>query len=231
MGEKDENDSMSSLTNITVVASSRTVGGKSEARRTRSAGKVPAVVYGPGETGLPIAVEAGAVQSILTSPQGRNTVVKLTVDGREQLALLKSYDYHPLTRQIEHADFYTVKLDRPVLVQVPFVLTGRAKGVAMDGGTLRQIFRTLPVLATPDKIPAKIEADVTHLGLGEGVHVRELKLAEGVRVKLDNSQTLANVVAPEKDDTKAATPEAAPAKGAAKAAPAAKAAAAPAKKK
>lgn len=225
---------MSSLSEITINAATRTLGGKSAAKRVRRSGKVPAVVYGPGEKGLAISIDSKDVQAILTSPLGRNTVVKLAFDGHEQLALLKSYDHHPLTRAIEHADFYTVKLDRPVVVQVPFTLKGRAKGVALDGGTLRQIFRTLPVFATPDKIPAKLEADVTALGVGEGIHVRDLDLPEGVLIRLDQGQTLANVVAPEKEDTKAAGAEAAPAaKGApaAKAAPAAAAKAPAAKKK
>ncbi len=192
---------MSGISNIEVKASDRTSSGKNPARRTRTTGRVPAVVYGPGEPGHSIAIEAKDVKTILASPLGRNTVVKLSIDGRDQLAMLKSYQYHPVTRAIEHADFYTVKLDRPVTVQVPFILTGKSKGVASEGGILRQIFRTLPVVATPEHIPAKIELDVTNVGLGEGLHVREIVLPEGVRIKLDSGQTVVTVVAPEKDTT------------------------------
>lgn len=212
---------MSGISNIEVKASDRTSSGKNPARRTRATGRVPAVVYGPGDKGHAIAVDAKDVKTILAAPLGRNTIVKLSIDGRDQLAMLKSYQYHPVTRVIEHADFYTVKLDRPVTVQVPLHLTGKAKGVATEGGILRQVFRTLPVVATPDHIPAKIDLDVTNVGLGEGLHVREITLPEGVRIKLDPGQTVVTVVAPEKDT--------APAAGTAEAGAPAAAAAAPAK--
>ena len=225
-------------TTITVHASTRTQKGKSGASRTRAQGKVPAIVYGPGEPSHAIAVNAKDVKAILHAPLGRNTVVTLDLEGTTSLAMLKSFDHHPLSREVTHADFYTVRLDRPVMVPVPFVLIGKSKGVAVDGGVLRQIFRTLNVLCTPDKIPAKLEADITNLGLGDSLHARDIVVPEGVTVKLDAGQTVASVVAPEKDDAKpadaaaAATPAAA-AKGAkdAKAAPAAAAAKAPAAKK
>jgi len=225
-------------TSITIQASTRSATGKGPARRTRNQGKLPAVMYGPGDEGHPIAIDAKDVKAILAAPLGKNTVVTLALEGRSTLALLKSFEHHPLTREIRHADFYTVTGDRKIVVRVPFVLTGKSKGVATEGGVLRQIYRELPVLTTPDKIPAKIEADVTNLGLGESFHVRELTLPEGVAVKLDAAQTVASVVAPEKEEAKAAVPgapadakaaAAAPAKDAKAAAPAKDAKAAPAK--
>lgn len=225
-------------TSITVQASKRIAKGKSAANRTRHEGKVPAIVYGPHEDSRPISVNAKDVKSILSAPLGRNTVVTLDLDGVTSLAMLKTFDHHPLSREVVHADFYTVKLDRPVVVPVPFVITGRSKGIAIDGGVLRQIFRTLPVRCTPDKIPAKIELDITNLGLGESYHVRDLTLPEGVSVKLDLGQTIVSIVAPEKEEAKAApgapaaAAAAAPAAAAGKAAPAAaKDAKAPAAKK
>ena len=227
-------------TSITVTATTRSGTGKGPARRVRNDGKLPAVAYGPGEEGHAIAIYAKDVKAILNAPLGRNTVVTLSVDGVSSLALLKSYEYHPVTRALEHADFYKVTLDRKIVVPVPFVLTGKAKGVATQGGILRQIYRELPVVTTPDKIPAKIEADVTNLELGQSLHVRELGLPDGVTVKLDAGQTVASIVAPEKEEKAAAAPgaaapaaAAAPAKDAKAAAPAkdAKAAAPAAKKK
>lgn len=236
MGEQDT-DPMTTTT-ISIEASARVANGKGPAGRVRASGKVPAIVYGPGEKGRAIAVDAKDIKAILHAPLGSNTVVTLTVDGHSQLALLKSFDHDPMTRGVVHADFYSVSLDRKIIVQVPFVLTGKSKGIASEGGILRQIFRSLPVVTTPDKIPAKIEADITNLGLGESLHVRELNLPAGVAVKLDASQTVVSIVAPEKD-TEAAKAAAAPAEAAkapagkdAKAAPAKDAkAAAPAKKK
>jgi len=237
MGEEDQLHM--TTTTISIEATTRVANGKGPAGRVRASGKVPAIVYGPGEKGRAISVEAKAIKSILHAPLGSNTVVTLTVDGHSQLAMLKSFDHDPMTRGVVHADFYSVALDRPILVQVPFVLTGKSKGVAGEGGVLRQIYRSLPVITTPDKIPAKIEADITDLGLGESLHVRELDLPAGVAVKLDTNQTVVSVVAPEKDleAAKAATAAAdapaakAPAGKDAKAAAPAKDAKAPAAKK
>jgi predicted amidohydrolase len=82
-------------------------------------------------------VNAKDVKAILHAPLGRNTVVTLDLEGTTSLAMLKSFDHHPLSREVTHADFYTVRLDRAVLVPVPFVLIGKSKGVAVDGGVLR----------------------------------------------------------------------------------------------
>ena len=229
MGEKDR-DHMTT-TSITVTANARTGSGKGPARRVRAAGQLPAVAYGPGEEAHAISVFSKDVKAILAAPLGQNTVVTLSVDGAPSLAMLKSYEYHPLTREILHADFYKVALDRKIVVRVPFHLTGKSKGVATQGGVLRQIYREIPVVTTPDKIPAEITADVTNLELGQSFHVRELTLPAGVTVKLDAGQTVASVVAPEKEEKAAAAAPGAPATPAA-AAPAKDAkAAAPAKKK
>jgi large subunit ribosomal protein L25 len=212
-------------TTITVHANDRKGAGKGPARRVRAEGRLPAVAYGPGEEGHSISILAKDVKAILAAPLGQNTVVTLDVDGKTSLALLKSYEYHPLTRALLHADFYKVTLDRKIVVRVPFLLTGKSKGVATQGGVLRQVYRELPIVTTPDKIPAKIEADVTNLELGQGLHVRELTLPAGVTVKLDAGQTVASVVAPEKEEKAAAAAPGAPAAAAAAPAKDAKAAA------
>lgn len=218
-------------TTITLQGKARTGSGKGPAGRVRARGSLPAIVYGPGAPARSIEINPRDVRSILASPLGRNTLVTLSIDGQSTLALLKNYEHHPLTREVLHADFYTVTLDRPITVQVPFLLTGKSKGVATQGGILRQIFRTLPVQTTADKIPARIEADVTALELGQSLHVRELTLPAGVTVKLDQGQTIVSVVAPEKDEARGAgEAAAAAATPAAGAAPAGKAAAAPAGK-
>lgn len=212
-------------TQITVTASKRTGHGKGPARRLRAEGKLPAVLYGPGAEGQPLAIDPKDIKKILTSPMGRNTVFSLDLDGSKQYAMLKSFEYHPLSRAPEHADFYSVTLEREIRVEVPFVTTGKAKGLTA-GGTLRQVFRKLPVKCTPDKIPAKIEIDVTPLELNQGFHTKDLTLPAGVTVMLDPGQTIVNVVAPEREEKGAEEP----AKGAAAAAPAAAAKGAPAAK-
>ncbi|MDP3278928.1 MAG: 50S ribosomal protein L25 [Deltaproteobacteria bacterium] len=214
-------------TSIKVEATSRIANGKGPARRLRASGKLPAIVYGPGLTGTAIAMDPKNIKTVLTAPMGRNTVFTLEIDGVAQLAMVKSFDIHPMTREVEHADLYSVSLDREIDVEVPFVLVGKSKGVAA-GGILQQIYRKLPVRCTPDKIPAKIEADVTSVETGQSVATKTLVLPTGVRVMLDANQTVASIVAAEIDRTEAETPaaDAKGAKGKAAAKPAAAAVAA-----
>jgi len=112
-------------------------------------------------------------------------------------------------------------------VEVPLELTGKAAGV-VAGGTLRQVFRKLPIRCLPNLIPVKLVHDVTTLGLDGHVAAKDLGLPEGVSVRLPAEQTVASIVheiVRGEEDAAAAAPGAAPAAGAAAAAPAAGAAA------
>lgn len=201
-------------TTIKIEGQKRPSSGKSPARRLRAAGKLPAVVYGPGKTAASVAINPKDVKTVLSQPLGRNTVFTLSIDGAEQLAMVKSFEYHPISRDLLSADLYTVSLDRAVEIEVPLVLTGKSKGVAL-GGVLQQIYRKLPVRCTPDKIPAKLELDITNVEVNQSVATKALPLPEGVKVMLDANQTIVSVVTPEKEKADAA---AAPAAGAAAAA-------------
>jgi large subunit ribosomal protein L25 len=145
--------------------------------------------------------------------------------------MIRDFTVHPVKRELEHIDFIEVKLDKPVDVNVPLIPFGKAPGV-VAGGVLRVVYRTLPVRCLPDRIPVKIETEVSHLELGQHITTQELKLPEGVTVRLPPEQTLVAVVAPEKEEVEevaaAAPGAAAGAPGAAPAAAGAPAAGAPA---
>jgi large subunit ribosomal protein L25 len=119
-------------------------------------------------------------------------------------------------------------MDQPVNVEVPLELTGKAAGV-VAGGTLRQVFRKLPLRCLPGLIPVKVVHDVTSLAEDGHVAAKDLALPEGVSVRLPPEQTVASIVHEimRGEDESAAAPGGAPAAGAAAAAaPAAGAAAA-----
>src|SRR5579863_10407942 len=179
-------------------AESRTAAGKGGARRLRRSGLVPAIAYGRGLPSTPIAVGPKEVAVILKSELGKNTVIELQVGEAKRLAMIRDFTLHPVDRTLEHVDFVEVKLDRPVDVDVPLIPTGKPVGVA-KGGVLRVVHRLVPVRCLPDRIPVKIETDVTHLELGQHVATQDLKLPEGVSVRLPAEQTLVAVVAPEKE--------------------------------
>ncbi len=182
----------------TLSATARPVTGKGELRRLRQTGLVPAIAYGRGLPSTPISVPPKDVSAILKTELGKNTVIELQLDGKKLLAMIRDFALHPVRRHLEHVDFIEVKLDRPVDVEVPLIPLGKAVGVTA-GGVLRVVHRLIPVRCLPNQIPVKIETDVTHLELGQHVATQDLKLPEGVVVRLPPTQTLVSVVAPEKE--------------------------------
>ncbi len=205
-----------------ISASQRAIASKGQVRRMRNAGRIPAVAYGLDKPSVTLSVSPKDLVEVIRSEYGRNTVIELQIEGGEQqTVLLADYQYHPITRDLLHADFYRIGMDRPVDVDVPFELTGKPKGVVM-GGVLRQIYRKLPVRCLPDKIPVKIVRDVTELDLDEHYQVKDLELPDGVSVRLPADRTVVAVamekIQPEETETAAAVPAAgaaAPAEGAA----------------
>lgn len=208
---------------IKLSATPRPDCGKSPSSRLRRTGQIPAVCYGKGLTAFSVAIAPKELLQVLKSPHGKNSVIELNVkDAQNYTVMVRDYGYHPISRELLHADFLQVKLDQPVDVEVPVHCTGKSKG-SVAGGILQQIFRNLPIRCLPEKIPVLVEIDISELDLGDTIKAGAIKLPEGVKVRLPEEQTVIVIAIPEKGE------EAAPAPGAAAAAPAAGAkAAAPA---
>jgi large subunit ribosomal protein L25 len=185
---------------LTLTTENRTETGKGAARRLRARGLVPGVFYGPGAEPVGLAATPKALAQALSTPNRRNTLLKLAIGGQEQLAMIKEVQVHPVTRQVLHFDLYKVDLDRPVVVAVPFATEGRAKGV-IAGGEITVVFRDLPVRTTPERIPPIIRVDVTHMELGDTFRVKNLQLPEGVEVTLEAEQNLVSCAEPRKRPT------------------------------
>jgi len=188
--------------------------GKGPARRLRAQGLVPAVVYGRHlETPAHIAVDPLEVKHAISTPLKFNTLLTLKVEGQaERRVLLKDYQQDPVTRDLLHADFVDVREDEEVKVNIPLVLVGKPEGVTA-GGILSQNRRDIEVYVLPTAIPEKLEADVTHLKMAQSLHIKDVKLPAGVRVKTQVNYTVAVVNVPEKEEIPVAP--AAPAAGAA----------------
>jgi large subunit ribosomal protein L25 len=193
-----------------VPATNRADRGKESARRVRKDGLIPAVAYGKELPAQSLAVSPKELLSIMKSEHGRNSVIELSVDGKSTITvLLSDFQYHPVTRDLLHADFLQIHMDRPVDVDVPFELVGKAKGVVL-GGTLRQVFRKLPLRCLPSQIPVKIVHDVTELDIDDHVAAKDLALGEGVSIRLPGERTVAGVVTESKrGEDEAAAPGAA----------------------
>lgn len=220
-----------------VNATVRPESGKGASARLRKTGQIPAVAYGKNLPVQSLSISPSDLSGVLTSEHGRNSVIELDVEGQKKLTvLIREFQYHPLSRELLHADFVQIALDQPVDVSVPLDAVGKAKGV-VDGGLLRQVFRRVPVRCLPEKIPVKLVHDVTALGLNEHVLVKDLAVPDGVTIRLPPEQTVLAVamekIQVEEEEAKpadAAAAAAAPgaaAAGATGAAPAGEAAAEP----
>jgi len=154
--------------------------GKNENNRTRAAGQIPAVVYGAQKAGdavapVPVAVDPKPFMRILHSKSGLNTLITLKVPGEvDARVLVKEVQLDPITHHPLHADFYRVNMDRTIQVTVPIVLRGEARGVKVDGGVLDFLHREIEVECLPAEIPNAVEVDVTALGVGDAIHLRDL---------------------------------------------------------
>ncbi|HEX6162598.1 MAG TPA: 50S ribosomal protein L25 [Vicinamibacterales bacterium] len=164
----------------TLDAVKRTTKGKNEARRLRAAGKIPAVLYGAQKAGDPPAPEQVSIDPkpfmrILHSKSGLNTLITLKLQGTaDTRVLVKNVQLDPITHHPLHADLYRVNMDRKITVTVPILLKGESRGVKQDGGVLDFVHREIEVEVLPANIPDAIEVDVTDLGIGDSVHVRDL---------------------------------------------------------
>lgn len=178
-----------------VSAVTRTQSGKGPARRLRSSGQIPAVAYSEGKPAIHLAVPPQELIAALSSEYGRNSLIELSVDGTTTIkARVGEYQYHPVSRELLHADFVEIQEDKPIEVKVPLRLTGRAQGIVM-GGKLRQVFRELPIRSLPAAIPVEIVHDITELAVDGVVAVKDLNLAEGVEVLLPGKRTVAAIEA------------------------------------
>jgi len=122
-------------------------------------------------------------------------IVSLKLDGGERTALVRGVQRDPLTHEILHLDFQEVSLTEKVRVEVNVHLVGTPIGVKDAGGILETIIRAVEVECLATTIPGSIDVDVSQLGIGDSVHVRDLQ-PEGVVILTDPDQTVATVVPP-----------------------------------
>ncbi len=177
---------------IKVQAEERPNSGKGASRQLRAAGQIPAIFYGKGKTTTSLAVSPKVLKAAVTGEFGVNTVIELEFGGKAYQTLLIDYQYHPVTRELLHADFYNFDEERTVDVEVPLELVGKPKGIVL-GGRLRQVFLRLPIRCRAKDIPAKLTHDVTELGVEDLFRVKDLVLPEGVQVRYPANQTLGGV--------------------------------------
>ena len=185
-----------------LAAEPREATGKGPARRTRAAGRVPAVLYGHGMTPQHLSVDARDLEFAMRTDAGENVLLSLQVGRRRQLALAKEIQRHPVRGSFVHVDFIAVRRGEKVTVGVPVQLVGEAPGVR-EGGITNHELRQVNVEAEVTSVPESIEADVSGLGIGDVLRVADLKAPEGATI-LDSPEDPVVAVVPPTVEAEAA---------------------------
>ena len=179
------------MAEVSISAEPRTEFGKGGARRTRRAGKVPAVLYGHGTDPRHIAFGARDFAHALKTGGGANVLLRLDLDGGSELALPKGIQRDPLRGTVEHVDLILVRRGEKVTVEIPDLLTGEA---ARDGMIDHQL-TTLSIEAEATHIPQSLEIDIDGMAVGDAVHAGEVKLPEGSVLHTDAEAIVVHVLA------------------------------------
>jgi large subunit ribosomal protein L25 len=188
---------------VNMEAEFREVSGKGAARQIRRSGQIPAVLYGEGKA-TSLVMNPAHLVKLLQSESGENALVNLTIKkpgGKEAqaTAILRDFQMDPVSRKILHADLFEVSMNKMLRLRIPVEETGNAPGVK-EGGILQHNLREIEIECLPANIPDQIEVDISALGIGESIHVRDLVVGEGVKMLEEPDQTVISVAAPISDE-------------------------------
>jgi large subunit ribosomal protein L25 len=178
------------MAEITLVAHPGRTTGSRSSRRLRSAGQLPAVIYGHGTTPLVVTVDARDLRGALSSAAGANALLALQVGETTHLAMAKELQRHPVKGTLLHADFVIVRRDEVVGAEVSITLVGEAEAVHRGDGVVEQLAFSLAIRALPGDIPATIEVDISGLEIGDTIRVGDLELPDGVEPEADDDQMI-----------------------------------------
>lgn len=177
-----------------LVAQLRSTSGSPAARRLRTEGHIPGVLYGHGMTPLSVTVERRELRLALSGPAGTNTVLALEVGGKSYPAVVKDMQRHPVKRAVSHVDFLQIDLNEELTFSVPLHLVGEAKAVISEGGLVDKAVDHIDVSCTAANLPNSFEVDVTHMHPHDVIRVADLTIPAGVRVLADPEMTIVTVL-------------------------------------
>jgi large subunit ribosomal protein L25 len=180
--------------------------GKGAARSLRREGKTPGVLYRAGQSES-IQLPTKELTRFINKTAGEMVLVNLDFGGQSRQAIVKDYQLDPVTDQVLHVDFQEIAADEELKIAVHVVTVGEPIGVKRDGGILQHGIREIEIACRADKILGHISVDVSQLGVGQSIHVNDLKLGEGVRILTDGHELIASVLAPQAETVVEETPE------------------------
>jgi large subunit ribosomal protein L25 len=197
--------------------------GKGAARKMRSSGRVPAVVYGHGVDPLHVSVDAKELFHLLHTDAGMNVLVDMRVNSDNFLAMPREVQRDHIRGQFLHVDFLRIARDEKISVEVPIHIVGESHGVK-EGGVIEHHLWDLNLECFPQDVPTSIEADISALGINDSLKVSDLEVPDKLTLLTALDEVVVSVVPPqvlrvEEELAAEAEEEAAAAEGEAGAAP------------
>ena len=183
MGAVPEENTMSKQ-QFVLEARSRANAGKGASRRLRRLNDaIPAIIYGGDKAPANISLDHGKLLHSVENEAFFTSILTMNVDGVAESVIVKDLQRHPSKPRILHADFQRVSADHALHVKVPlhFLNEATAPGVKQGGGVVSHLMTELEILCLPKDLPSYIAVDIGELGLGQSLHISDLKLPEGVR--------------------------------------------------
>jgi len=200
------------MKSVPLNAFPRTLGRRAGAKKLRTEGRIPAVIYGGKTKPQSVEINAREIGDLITHSVSENLLVDLAIkddSNPKRLALVQEVQHHPLSGHVLHVDFHEVSPTEKVTIMVPVETTGEAAGVKNSGGVLEHVLFKLKVRALPKDLPEQVVIDVTSLELNKTIHIGDVKAPEGVEILGDKHIPVVSVAVPRAEE------EAAPAEGAA----------------
>ncbi len=147
--------------------------GKTASKAVRNKGLVPCVFYGDGAEPIPFAISPLALRPIIFTP--KTFLIELEIDGISGVrsCILKDASFDPVSDKVVHVDFVSVNESKEIIVEAPVKLNGPSKGV-LEGGKLNQSLKRIRIQCLPQNLPDVLNVDITQLGQGEKIRVRDL---------------------------------------------------------
>jgi large subunit ribosomal protein L25 len=195
------------MKSVALNAFPRTLGRRGGAKKLRTAGRIPATIYGREVKPQNLEVISKEMENLIHHAVSENLLVDLAVkdDTRpKRLALVQEVQHHPLSGGILHVDFHEVAENEKVTIQVPVETTGEAVGVKTGGGVLEHVLFKIKARALPKDLPEQITVDVSNLNIGQAIHIGEIQAPPGVELIGNKNAPVIAVAAPRTEEEEAA---------------------------
>ena len=193
------------MATIQLDSKKRTTIGKGSARKLRSMGRLPVILYGPETDSIMLSLDYKQLKKTLRGKSAESIIFDLRVDSNgknnSKRVMIKEIQKDPVTRDYLHVDFYEISMEKELEVDIPVYLVNTPIGVS-EGGILEHIRRELKILCMPKNLIDKIEVDVSGLDVGQSLHIEDISFPPGLKSIEDGNLTIATVVAPTIEEEK-----------------------------